>query len=161
MQEFNNPLAALLPTLNLSVAQDTSQEPGKSLINVTELARSRYSYQVPVFISPTTYQRCVAVPLAQDTGTEASEILRLFKVLALAKYAIRHADPGATWTEFTVPLNDHKFNSAIETLVAQVFPGNEAAPALLIRPASEPFFSAMGKLKSDLMTGLNSIKEAL
>jgi len=50
MQEFNNYLAALLPTLNLSVTQDTSQEPGKSLINVTELARSRYSYQVPVFM---------------------------------------------------------------------------------------------------------------
>jgi hypothetical protein len=41
MQEFNNYLAALLPTLNLSVTQDTSQESGKSLINVTELARSR------------------------------------------------------------------------------------------------------------------------
>ena len=93
----------------------TPTSPGKTLIDVTELAQNRYGFQVPVLLSQLAYQRCVAVASGQ---ANQSETLWLFKVLALAKYAIRHCESGATSAGFKVQVNDHKLEPQLETLTA-------------------------------------------
>jgi len=134
-------------------AKETSQTlnlAGTALKDVTDLARNRYGYQVPVLMSRIAYQRCVTDPSARAIGGEARENLWLFKVLALAKYAIQHSEPGATLTEFTVPLNDHQRPPTTETLKALVYPGAGQAPVLLIKHASEVATGGLDKVMHDL-----------
>jgi hypothetical protein len=147
-----------LPTDNRGANQDSTTCPGKTLIDVTGLAQNRYGYQVPVLFSQLAYQRCVLVASGQDTQ---SETLWLFKVLALAKYAIRHSESGATSTEFTVPLNDPKLEPTIETLKAVVYPGTSLQPVLLIKHASEAAAGGVDRLMDDLKSKVCSIKEAV
>lgn len=79
----------------LSGAKETSQTlnlAGTALKDVTDLARNRYGYQVPVLMSQIAYQRCVTDPSARAIGGEARENLWLFKVAQQKrkKTALRH-----------------------------------------------------------------------
>lgn len=147
-----------LPTDYRGANQDTTTCPGKTLIDVTGLAQNRYGYQVPVLISQLAYRRCVTVASGQHIQGER---LWLFKVLALAKYAIGHSGPGAASTEFTVPLNDHKLEPIVETLKAVVYPGTDLRPVLLIKHASESAAGGVDRLIEDLKSIACSIKEAV
>lgn len=162
MKAINEILRAThMPTDNKGASQDTNTNPDKTLIDVTQLAQNRYGYQVSVLMSQIAYQRCVTDPSGRDIGDEARESLWLFKVLALAKYAIGHSESGATSTEFTVPLNDHKLEPTIETLKAVVYPGTGLRPVLLIKHASESAVSGVDRLMDDLKSTVCSIKEAV
>ncbi|NOU22264.1 MAG: hypothetical protein HOO93_10850 [Methyloglobulus sp.] len=146
-----------LPMDNRAASKDTTS-PGKTLIDVTELAQNRYGFQVPVLLSQLAYQRCVAVASGQ---ANQSETLWLFKVLALAKYAIRHCESGATSAGFKVQVNDHKLEPQLETLTALVYPGAELLPVLLIKHASEAAACGVDRLMDDLKTKVCSVKEAV
>jgi hypothetical protein len=159
MKAINKILRAIhLPTDNKGATQDSDTSPDKTLIDVTEMAQNRYGYQVPVLISQLAYRRCVTVASGQDNHNER---LWLFKVLALAKYAIGHSGPGAASTEFTVPLNDHKLEPTVETLKAVVYPGTDLRPVLLIKHASEATAGGVDRLMEDLKSIVCSIKEAV
>ena len=138
-------------------ARAADEQSGLALVkNVTAVAKNRYGYQVPVWISSTAYERCVTQP-ALRMDNEAREGLWLFKVLALAKYAIQHADPGAIRTQFRVNVNGHKMNPSLEPLDAVVYPGEAHCPVLLIRHADE--YTPTGVV--DLLADLGKHQEAV
>jgi len=150
MKTKSNRQRAINYLLGAKEANQTLNLSGTTYKDVTDLARNRYGYQVPVLMSAIAYQRCVTDPSAKAIGGEAGEKLWLFKVLALAKYAIQHSETGATLTAFTVPLNDHKRSPTTETLKALVYPGAGQEPVLLIKHASEIASSGMDKVMHDL-----------
>jgi hypothetical protein len=129
--------------------QTTKNLSGTAFIEVTELARNRYGYQVPVWISQTAYQRCVTEPAERISGNDHGESLWLFKVLALAKYAIQQCAPGATLTTFVVALNDHKLSPTTEPLKVLVC-GDGQQPVLLIKHVSEVSTDGLDQLLDDL-----------
>lgn len=149
MRPLTTKQQAMACLLRTTKTRQTTNLSGSAFIEVTELARNRYGYQVPVWISQTAYQRCVTEPAEREIGNGYSESLWLFKLLALAKYAIQQCDSGQTLTTFAVALNDHKLTPTTEPLTVLVF-GDGQQPILLIKHASDIATGGLDQLMDDL-----------
>ncbi len=158
MKPINDFLAAIQP-LKCNMKAVTLN--GMDAIDISEIARNRYRLNVPVMISQTAYQACVLTPSKLHGEDDGKEILWLLKVLAYAKYAVRHAKAKRTKVSFTVSLHDRKTAPAEETLVAQIVPGEKDRIVLLIRKADENMANGLWQLLKDVNSvQVKRLKEA-